>query len=812
MTSPLLLLALAFFAGVAVATASASTTLEIVVLALVTVGGSIPLLLRRPPLALLGVLAATLFALGLLHAGDTLAPRGSVAAIAAERTVQITGVISADPIRRGATEELRLSTESVAIGAESVPADGDLLLQAPLGPAYRYGDRIRATVELRPLPAQGGSDFENYLSERGITASGFLRNVEILARGQGSDIRGAVSEARADRDGALAAALYEPLAGLARGIVTGRRGTLDPALQNDLRDSGLSHLVIISGSNVTILAALVVAFSAWFIGRRRAIWLALAVVAAYTVFVGADAPVVRAAIMAAMFLLAGALGRRSSAAPAIALAAALMVAVAPRVIDDLSFQLSFAATIALALIAQPLRLRLPRLATQAGGRGGLSERLLNTLTETAIVTVAAVAATLPLIALHFGRISLVALPANLLVVPAFPLIFLGSLATAIVGTANATLGNGLAWVVAWLPLSWFVEVTQWTADLPAASASIDGFGLEHAVLLYAALIAVAFWLQRDRRNALPRPTLRVPSLDPPIAGLVAGVLIALNVIVWNAVAADARDTLDVHVLDVGQGDAILAVAPSGASLLVDGGPDGTRLLLEVAAALPRGERSIDIVVASHPQADHIAGLFSLLDRYRVGTLIVSPINASTDIGRRLEAAAAARGVPVQHAVPRSMFDLGDGVFVDVLGPLAFDPQSVDAAPIGAAPNNPKGNNANPNSGSIVLRLRHGDVALLLTSDIEARQEVALARTPWDLRSLVLKVAHHGSATSTTDLLLQRVQPALTLISVGAGNNFGHPHAAVLDRLGGTTLLRTDLDGTITLRSDGETLRYRTENP
>ena len=271
-----------------------------------------------------------------------------------------------------------------------------------------------------------------------------------------------------------------------------------------------------------------------------------------------------------------------------------------------------------------------------------------------------------------------------------------------------------------------------------------------------------------------------------------GVFAALNVAIWSAVFTDDSDALHLYALDVGQGDATLIVTPTGATALIDGGPDGRVLLNELSDALPLGHRTIDLVVATHPQADHISGLFDVLDRYRVNALLVSPINARTELGRQLARSAQAHGIALVIADAETLIKLEENVVFDVLGPL---PSSIsdDAADV--------------NSGSVALRLRHDAVSMVLTGDMEALQETTLARGPWDLRATVLKVAHHGSATSTTDLLLRRIQPAIALISAGAENRFGHPDDGVLQRLSGTIVLRTDVNGTIHLRSDGASVTY-----
>ena len=609
-------------------------------------------------------------------------------------------------------------------------------------------------------------------------------------------MRAWLSEARATIDRGLARSLDEPLAGLAQGIVTGKRDGLDRELRLDLNTAGVSHLVVISGSNVSLIAAIVVAVLGWMIGRRRAIFAALVIVAVYTVFVGADAPVVRAAIMATTMLVAASLGRRTSATAAIAMAAALMVAVQPNVLSDLSFQLSFAATAGIALIATPARERLaPRLGLNGPATSG-AQRIAGILLETSLVTAAAIAATTPLLALHFGELSLVALPVNLLVTPIFTWIFVGSFLTGIVGAAVPGLADEFGLLVAWLPLSWFVEVAEVGAGLPFAASKIDGFRVVHALILFGALGGLALQLQRPGRPRDPEsgtPAWR--EAEVPAAAATFGVLAALSIVIWSAVFDPGRDTFDLHVLDVGQGDSMVARAPNGSTVLIDGGPDGRRLLSELTEALPRGQRRIDIVVATHPQLDHVAGLFTVFERFEVGSLLVSPANGETELGVRLAALAVASGTPVVVAEAGMRIDLGAGVILDVLGPLEGLSRS------GAA---------NPNNTAVVLRARHGGVAFLLAADLEAEAEILLARQGWDLRSAVLKVAHHGSSTSTTDLLLRQVRPSLAVISAGARNTFGHPTDEVLARLSGVQVLRTDLDGTIILRSDGEVVRLSRE--
>ena len=796
MTAPLSILSLAFLAGVALGLATDAMGWYGLAVALVALAGSAAILRGSRSRRAMGVLVPLVFALGLVH-GEGGDPRLDEIALLDGQAVMLTGVVVADPLDAGAGEDIRVAVEQVGVGSESAEFPGEVRLRTEPGVRFSYGDRVRGVVTLRALRlGSRGSPFEVYLAERGISATGTLREAELLASGQGNQLRAWLSEARATIDRGLARSLDEPLVGLAQGIVTGKRDGLDRELRLDLNTAGVSHLVVISGSNVSLIAAIVVAVLGWLIGRRRAIFAALVIVAVYTAFVGADAPVVRAAIMATTMLVAASLGRRTSATAAITMAAALMVAVQPNVLSDLSFQLSFAATAGIALIATPARERLaPRLGLNGPATSG-AQRIAGILSETSVVTVAAIAATTPLLALHFGQLSLVALPVNLLVTPIFTWIFVGSFLTGVMEAVVPGVADEFGLLVAWLPLSWFVEVAEVGAGLPLAASKIDGFGVVHALILFGALGGLAFQLQRPGRPRDPESgTPAWQEAEVPAAAAAFGVLAALSIVIWSAVFDPGRDTFDLHVLDVGQGDSIVARAPNGSTVLIDGGPDGRRLLSELTEALPRGQRRIDLMVATHPQLDHVAGLFTVFERFEVGSLLVSPTNDQTALGLRLTALAVASGTRIVVAEAGMRIDLGAGVILDVLGPLEGLSRS------GAA---------NPNNTAVVLRARHGGVAFLLASDLEAEAEILLARQGWELQSAVLKVAHHGSSTSTTDLLLRQVRPSLAVISAGARNTFGHPTDEVLARLSGVQVLRTDLDGTIILRSDGEVVRFSRE--
>ena len=265
-------------------------------------------------------------------------------------------------------------------------------------------------------------------------------------------------------------------------------------------------------------------------------------------------------------------------------------------------------------------------------------------------------------------------------------------------------------------------------------------------------------------------------------------LVLLVLLLANRGLPDGR--LHVYFLDVGQGDAILVRTPDGRQILVDGGPSPTALLSELGDLLPFWDRSLDLVVLTHPDADHITGLIPLLDRYQVGQVLDTP---QTD--NAPEAAAWLDNLR-RMAVPRSYAVRGMRIPIGDLQLMVLHP--------GAQPL--VGTASDDNNNAVVLRLDYGQTSFLLTGDAEHEGEADMINAGLSLASDVLKVGHHGSNGASSAAFIAAVAPQLAVIHVGADNHFGHPHPDVLARLAGVEVLRTDLNGRIEVISDGVHLR------
>ncbi|MGD9736064.1 MAG: ComEC/Rec2 family competence protein [Solirubrobacterales bacterium] len=594
-------------------------------------------------------------------------------------------------------------------------------------------------------------------------------------------------EIRARAGAGLGVGMPAREAALARGFVLGQDEGVDPQTKEDFIRAGLSHLLAVSGSNVTLLGLLASALLGAF-GvplRERLLWV-LALIALYVPLAGSGPSIQRAGVMGAVGLLATLAGRRASTLYALALALLVTLALDPSVAADVGWQLSFAAVLGIHLLAGPVRDALLR---RGGGRvaaGGWRRALA----EGAGVTVAATLATAPLIAFYFEEASLTTLLANLLAMPAVaPAMWLGMVSAAAAQVPGLPLAplNGLDALL----LAYIAQVAAWCGrpSWAVVHVHLGPGGLAATYAGMALAIAAAFRLARrhrltrararsasrsafvfcpggrEKRRTLPRRLLLTATGFAAVAALVAIVVLSRG-----TAAADAQPYgLRVEVLDVGQGDAILLQPAAAPAVLVDGGPSGDGLRSQLAAA---GVARLGAAVVTHDQADHAGGVEELLGEMPVARLLYGAA------APRLAAEARAAGARPLRVFRGDVLRFG-ALRLEVLWP----PPELAVAAAGT----------DPNQLALVLLARWRRFSILLTADAEA-EAVPLDPGPVD----VLKVAHHGSEDAGLGELLERTRPRLAVISVGAGNPFGHPTPGTIATLARRRIptLRTDLVGTV----------------
>ena len=597
----------------------------------------------------------------------------------------------------------------------------------------------------------------------------------VLALAHSGEIRGRA-------EAALGRGMPPREAALARGFVLGEDEEVDAATSEDFRRAGLSHLLAVSGQNVALLALLAMPLLAA-LGmplRTRLVWV-LGLIAVYVPLAGAGPSIQRAAIMGGLSVLATLSGRRASRLYGLAFAALVLLALEPGIAADVGWQLSFAAVLGILLLAAPLR---RAILARIGDRGWR-----RALADGAAMTSAATLATAPLIAFHFEELSTVTLVANLLALPAVaPAMWLGMLAAAAgqvpglpVGVLNALDAPLLAYIA---------QVAAWCARPGWASLKVH-LGLAGLAASYVFLVVTAFVTQHLARLRRHERLRHPPRADGPqtsaiwtsaarrrrILALAGGLAVVGAAFALlgpgrgvSGAAASGEFGLRVSVLDVGQGDAILLQPRGAPAVLVDGGPPGDGIAGELRAA---GVERLGAAIITHDQSDHAGGIRDLLGRMPIERIYFGVLRHATFAQIR------AAGVATRRLARGS--ELRDGALrLDVLWP----PRELLAGPHAGE---------DPNLLAVVALARWRGFSILLTADAEA-EATPLDPGPVD----VLKVAHHGSDDAGLGALLDRTRPRLAVISVGAGNPFGHPTPGTLATLAahGVPVRRTDLEGTV----------------
>ncbi len=680
--------------------------------------------------------------------------------------IRLEGAIASVPERLGDKVRFRLRDPS-----------GRLLdVFAPPAPwPLALGDEVRLDAELRRPPGKrnpGGRDPAARLAASGVARQALSAGPAIRVRAPSSLAR--MERARERFAEAADCALPRREAALVRAIGTGDRAALDRATTASFARSGLAHVLAVSGLHLVVVAfglerllrsvlLRTDAVASRADPRKLAAGTVLPLALAYALATGAGPPVLRAALGAAVLLGGALLDRESSAANALALAALALLAGDPGAALDPSLQLSFAAVAGLALWVKPLRRALPIAAARPGT---WRARLVEPLLGGACATIAASAATAPVLACHFRQLPLVGFFANLVGVP------LGSALTAVASLAAVA-------AAAWPPLAlpFLLAARPLASGLlalsdAAAAPSWGVLGIGSPGLAGAAAFAAA---------ALGAGRLRGAARWAAIAAAACALFLPAKL---RDGAARARGGLEVIFVSVGQGDAAILRLPDGSAVLVDaggapdGGPDpGARDVVPLLRDL--GIRRMAAAFVSHPHPDHVLGLAAVADAFAIDVLF-SNGDAGDGEAREVLAALGPRTLAPGDGWQRA------GVRFDVLGG--------DRVALA------------PNDASLVLRVSYGTTAFLFPGDVEERGEEA-AVAAGGLASDAVKVPHHGSRTSSTAAFAEAVRPAFAIVSAGEANRYGFPHPEALEhwRAVGAEVLRTD-EGAVRLLSDGRRVR------
>ena len=721
--------------------------------------------------------------------------------------IQARGTVIDAPERAGTATRLRLRVDGLRPGDEWIDLSGDALvtLRESSGlvtlrnrPYFRYGDRLLLEGVLDAPPPLEDFDYAAYLARQGVHSVMYFPSVELLEEGRGSPFYRWLYGLRRSLANSIDMSVPEPQASMGQALLLGLRDGLPDELVEDFRKTGASHVLAISGLHVGILLGASLAASGWLLGRRRHLYLLtpFALLWLYALLAGMSPSVTRAAIMGSMLLAAMLLGRPRSALPVLGFAAAVMVAINPNILWSVSFQLSFTAVAGIALLMPG--------SSEFGWAGRMTAPGLTTwLLTTAAMSLAATIAIAPLLAFHFERVSFVGIFATLLVMPLLPLVLVAHAVTATLGLA-APWAAQLTGLMAWVASAYVIGVVRLIARLPVTAAEI-GWVAPYMVWAYYGALTLFVMRKGLRRGAIwIRDAVRawqpVPLGERNVSWWAIAPVISVAGLLWTAVLLWPDSRLQVAFVDVGQGDAAFISTPGNRQIVVDGGPDPLEMVRFLGENMPFRDRSIDLVVLSHPHSDHVNGLIELLSRYDVRAVLERRVEHDSPHYTAWRKAVAEEGAEVVEAEPGQRIELGNGVVIEILGP-----PSVLLA----------GTESDVDNASVALRLVYGEVSFLLTGDMFSEAESALLDSETPIDADVLQVGHHGSRTSSSPAFIDAVSPAIAVISAGADNRFSHPHPETIETLTRYVqqqmILQTSERGTIRFYTDGDGLWMKTEH-
>jgi competence protein ComEC len=696
------------------------------------------------------VLALVLAGVGMLGVGWGGVARARVARspllAAAPRVVVVEGQLRTDPALsdHGWSAILDVRHASWAGTAyalrEAVWISGD---EPP--PAVR-GDRLQVTGPAR-IPDDAG--FAAALERRGIAVEVRGERVSVLGGASDPLVRGAQAF-RAFVGRSIRRLFPQPEAGLLLGLALGDDSRLDEGLARDFHATGLGHLLVVSGENVAMVLAPILGLALWLrLGKWPTFLLGGGTVVFFVVLTGAEPSVMRAGVMAGLTLVGVLLGRPRSTAAVLAGAVMILLVLDPTLVWAIGFQLSVVATGGMIAMATPIADRigfLPRSIAVAAG-----------------ATVAAQLAVTPVLLFHFHEVPVVTIVANVLAFPAVsPALLLGLLAGG-TGVVSPTIARPIA-ALAVLPMRYLELLADRLAKAPVAwITSSGGIGV---LVLGGAVVGAVAWSLRGRR--------RIPRLVVVLA------VAAMPLLVWaTALSSGPPSHLAVHFFDVGQGDAALVASPGGANVLIDAGPDEEEVATKLAAL---GVKRVDVAVATHPHADHVDGFPAVFARFPVGLVLEPGCDEPSPSYARFLESVRDEGLRVEHPRTGDRYIVGD-LTLDVLAPDACV----------------HGTDSDPNNDSVVLRVAIEDDVVLFPGDSEEPSQQTMLDEGAALQADVLKVPHHGGATSL-HTFFEAVGADLAVVSVGQPNDYGHPVAEILDEIvaTGAEIHRTDREGDVTV--------------
>lgn len=819
-----------------------------VALALACGLGTARCLVRRRPSAGYPLLLFTAIGYLSLQAwADPRLPASHVSRWVGSGPWRIIGVVDARPLEFESRTQFVLRTAHLQSGSHIQPVSGLLRVTATGETiALQQGDRVALHSRIRSIRNfnnPGGLDFKRRMAYREIWAGATVGGAELdlLEKEAESGMFGAIDRMRSSIAGLIDQAGLGPEAAVLKALVMGDQSGIATDIRLAFTRTGTSHILAISGLHITIVASIAFALFRWLLGwiplmLRRA-WthkgaavLTLAPITLYALIAGFSPSTQRSLIMVAVFLMAFLAERETDLLNTLALAALVILCVQPAALFSVSFQLSFAAVSSIVWALERMPSRRSAAPSDLDGRVVQIRRSLLTF---AGVSLAATWGTLPLGMYYFNNVSFVGLLANGIAIP-----LMGYLAVAagLLGTLLAAFSTPAA-VACYQIGGWVVSQTmaimEWMAQWPYAAGRTVSPSILEITLFYLVSWA-AFYLFTGRSRTISSANTNMnagPACDPRAVpavprwpgclrfqafrsvGRSRNAVWAVLILSLAAAGLDAgywiyqrfwRQDLRMTLIDVGQGSAVLLEFPGGGTALVDGGGFADSAAFDVGGRVVapllwhRKIATIDTLILTHPNSDHVNGLVFIADNFHVRTLWTNGESRPIAGYEALMQTAIRRGIAVPGFTEIPRESMVNGARVEVMYPPAdfLERRQTERW------------RRNENNNSLVIRVSLGDVSVLIPGDIMRPAETDLAAMAGNrIKSTVLIAPHHGSRSSSSEVFLGATAPAAVLVSSSGRSGGGLPHPQVLERYErqGIRIYRTDRNGAIHLATDGQQL-------
>ena len=744
--------------------------------------------------------------------------------------VTIEGVITESPLLFPEKTDLLISVHNLTDSkGDYFPVHGKILLSFRGTQSFDYGDVVRVRTRLRKVRNfhnPGGFNYERYLKFQGIILRGSIADdsrIVVIRKGYGNPVRQKLEGFRSTIRTFIDTNAPAPEKEIIKACILGDQQQIPRELRDAFSKTGISHIIAISGFNMGLIAFFSIYLARVIIRRfpylllrfdlyKLSVLFAMPPVIVYTFIAGAGMSVLRATLMILAFMAALLISKSRDLFNTLAMAALIILIVYPPALFDVSFQLSFAAVLAILFITPRLTAFIPKPAPMS--RLSLPAVSRHTLYASAmfiIVSLSAMVGTMPLIAFYFNRLSVVALFANIIIVPILGILAIPvSMATIFFLPFSSLLSSFFLDIAGTLVMI-SLTLNNYFASLPWAAFYLTTPSLLELLVFYTFLygfikVSDHIYIHNSPANSLIMNSadsnsflIRLQSCPAWIYYLLAGsVLFICLDAVFLYQKNNARGDSSATAIDVGQGSSTLVRFPGNRTMLIDGGGFLNSTFdvgKYIVAPYLWHERlnSIDIVVLTHPHPDHLNGLPFILENFPVREVWTNGETATSEEYLRLMDTIKKKGIVRRIISTSDKHTVIAGVRIEYLNPPPMVRREEGEATF-----------RETNDNSLVMRMSYGNVSFLFPGDISAVTEERIGADFGKLQSQLLFVPHHGGRTSSTETFLQRVRPQISIISVGADNLFRLPHPDVLERLNkqGVITYRTDLHGAVTASTDG----------